>query len=347
MENEIFRNNRLIEHYIQISRYDKAIELLNQGLSQNPHDAFYHYKFGLVYYLKREYVKAENHLQSAFTYGYNSEEVQALLGKVFTELEEWIEAEACFLEALRINPMDPNINTCYADLLMKVGKRERGLELLKEAERLNPNHPEVIRYRLYEQIAKNNNNGQMIMLEKYLNNESSQVNGLLQLGFSEYYRGNYRLAKEHFREAFLQDPTNPIILNNLRLAEWNSNPLIIPLALTDKIGGLPFALLYVIIILQFVGLIDSQSFTYLIWILIGVLVYVIFAKSLVNITQKARDSNEGFWKAIIKSPHIHALLISISLALFVFYVLHLPELIVIFMLGNRFIYFGIKKWRKL
>jgi tetratricopeptide (TPR) repeat protein len=345
METENLGNYGMIDHYIQIARYEKAIELINQGLSQNPENAYLQYKLGFVHYLQKRYVEAETNLQLAYTYGYNPEQVQVILGNVYTELEKWHEAEACYLEALRMDPMDASTHAYYAELLIKVGKRERGLELLKEAERLSPNHPEVIRYRLYEQIAGNNDNGQMIMLEKYLNHENNQVNGLLQLGFSEYYRGNYQLAKEHFREAFLLNPTNLSILNNLRLAEWKTNPLIFPLAMSDKIGGLPFVLLYIIIIMQCVGLIDPQSFIHLIWILIGVFIYVIFAKSLVNIIQNAKDTNAGFWKSMFTSSLIGVWLLPIGLAFFVSFVLDIPHLSLIVLLGSRFLYYGIKKWR--
>lgn len=291
----------MIEHYLDIKRYEQAKALVHEGLAENPESASLHYLAGRVYFHLEQYDQAEEHLQLAFKYGYFIVDVQYMLGHIYAEKEQWMLAERAFLEALEVYPNSARLHAAYGALLIQTGLLKHGLQMLNQAEKLDPNDPEVLRHRLYYDIARNDNNSNMLTLEKYMRFEDDQTATVAQMGITEYYKGNYRAASEHFRQAYLSNPANQDLLRNVRLLEFQANPLLFPISWSDKIGGLPFLWFWVALL---VLILYPYNDKFLTWGIIGFIllsVYIYFAKSLVLIHQEALDSGLPYWRAALKS----------------------------------------------
>lgn len=288
----------MIEHYLDIQRFEQAKALVHEGLAENPESAELHYLAGRVQYYLDEYEQAEEHLQLAFKYGYSIVNVQYILGHIYAEKEQWVQAELAYLAALEEDPNNARLHASYGALLIRTGEREHGLRMLNEAEKLDPNDPVVLRHRLYYDIARNDNKHNMITLEKYMKLEDNQTAKLTQLGFSEYFKGNYRTAREHMRQAYLANPANRTSLSNVRFLEYEANPLLYPIKWSDRIGGLPFIWFWITML---VFLLYPYNEQFLSWGIISVIlisIYIYLANSLVIIHQRVLDSGLPYWKAI-------------------------------------------------
>jgi len=224
-----------------------------------------------------------------------------MFGHIYAEKEQWVLAERAYLAALEECPNSARLHAAYGALLIRTGEWKHGLRMLNQAERLDPHDSEVLRHRLYYNIARNDNNSNMMTLEKYMRFEDDQASSLTQMGIAEYYRGNYRAAKEHFRQAYLSNPANRSLLRNVRLLEFQANPLLFPISWSDKIGGLPFLWFWVAML---VLLLYPYNEKFLSWGITGFIllsVYIYLAKSLVLIHQEALDSGMPYWKTVFKS----------------------------------------------
>ncbi|BBI30886.1 tetratricopeptide repeat protein [Cohnella abietis] len=291
----------MIEHYLDIKRYDQAKVLVHEGLAESPEDAHLHFLAGRVYYLLDEYDQAEEHLRFAFRYGYDFVAVQYMFGHIYLEKEQWALSECAYLAALEKSPNNARLHAAYGALLIQTGEWKQGLHMLNQAEKLDPNDSEVLRHRLYYDIAGNHNNSNMITLEKYMRFEDDQTASLSQMGITEYYRGNYRAAREHFRQAYLSNPADKSLLRNVRLLENQANPLLFPISWSDKIGGMPFLWFWVTLLVLFLY---PYNDNFLGWGITGFIflgVYIYLAKSLVLIHQEALDSGLSYWKALLNS----------------------------------------------
>lgn len=326
----------MIDHYLDIKRYQQALDLIYEGLAEQPENSYLHYQAARALYHLDEYRQAEEHLHSAFKFGYSPVEIHYLLGHIYSDQENWQLSERAYISALHVSPNNARVMASYGALLMKVGQWKHGREVMNEAQRLSPNDPEVLRHHIYYDIARNHNNSRIMHLEKYINRADNQVSALLQLGINDYYKGNYKSAKEHFREAYVKNPTDKNLLNNVRLLEYKANPLLFPITISDKIGGMPFLWFWVVILLLSVYPFQESSMNYGI---IGVIVlsaYIYLARIIVNLHQDALDSNDTYAWAFIKSP-IFIRLIGIIVAVSALFIFHIPGVPIVTIIGSRLI----------
>jgi|GEM_PF-3290032 len=293
-----------IEHYLDIKRYPKALELVHQGLAEQPQEAQLHYLAGRIHYCLDQWAEAEAHLQQAFKLGYSPTEVHYLFGHIYTESGQWSQAERACLAGLDLSPNNPRLHAAYGALLIQTGHRQQGLALIRQAERLDPEDPEVLRHRLYWDIAENHNNTKLLTLEKYMQNSPDQSSALIQMGLTAHFSGDHKTAKAHFRDAFAMNPTNPRLLDNLRLLEYRANPLLFPLSLSDKIGGIPFLWWAIACCLLLLHPFYAKAAYVGIAGVIALGLYLYLAKAAVLIHQDARDSALPYWQGCMKSPVI-------------------------------------------
>ncbi|MCD1257323.1 tetratricopeptide repeat protein [Paenibacillus athensensis] len=338
------QTNRIpaIEHYLHIKRYPRALELIDQGLAEQPQHAELHFLAARAYYCLDEWEEAETHLQEAFKLGYPPTEIHYLSGHMYTESGQWSKAERAFLDGLHLSPNNPRLHAAYGALLIQTGHRPQGLALIRQAERLDPEDPEVLRHRLYGEIARNHNQTKLLTLHKYMQNSTDQSNALIQMGLTAHFSGDHRTAKEHFRDAYAMNPTNSRMLDNLRLLEYRANPLLFPLSLSDKIGGIPFLWLTLaccLLILHpfypkvaYGGLIGAAALA----------LYLYLAKAAVLIHQDARDSSLPYWQGCLRSPVILRVL-SDFLLLIAVLLIYIPGVWVLIGIARMFLLKTIRK----
>ncbi|EFM09956.1 TPR repeat-containing protein [Paenibacillus curdlanolyticus YK9] len=338
--------HHLIDHYMSISHYRRASELIYLALAEDPLDAHLHYQAALAYFHLNEHETSRTHLQQAYQSGYPPIDVHYLLGIIYASEKQWSLAEECYLAALAIHSNAVNVLASYASLLIKVGQRERGLELLAEARRIDPNNTNVLKHSLYYDIARNHDHSKMMHLEKLVTHQDDESALLVELGIKEFYSGNYKLARSHFREAYIKNPTNESLLRNVRIAERKANALLFPYHLADRIGGMPFLWFWITVAVLGSYPFVSPSVHWPFYAAIGFMLYLIFANVVVQVYYEAKDTNRSFLKTMFGSPTSIRVLGLLAGILFSIATLN-PLVGLIFIFGSRLIANKMTKRRSL
>jgi len=225
----------LISHYMGMGRYQQAINLIYESLAVNPEEGYLHYRLGLCHYYLDQLEEAELQLANALSFGFDREIIMEVQGHLCVEAGRWQEAEEAYLEVLRENPNDASVHAAYAYLMMKTGHQKKADQLLAAALRLDPDNAQALRYRFM--FADKTREEKVEVLERYMHSTDSDTAKLIQLGLDCLYTNRYSRAREHFRQAYLLDPTNQNLLEVMKSFDRDFHPLLAPLRVVGLIGG--------------------------------------------------------------------------------------------------------------
>ncbi|BBK76130.1 MULTISPECIES: tetratricopeptide repeat protein [Clostridium] len=240
-------------HYYKICRYEQAINKLDESMAIKPNDNYTLYKKASCLFYLNKYNEAEEYCREALNYGFSICECNYLLGLIFMHTNQYIKAEECFLESLRENPHRADIIATYGYLMLDTGNYRKSDKLMKEALRIDSQNETVLHYRFYYYLVKNKSEDQVKILQEYLQVADSEVSKFIKIGMVEFYCGNYKGARENFKQAFLLDPTDENILTILQSAEKGANILFLPQRIIDKLGGpvmIWIAMIITVLVLQ-------------------------------------------------------------------------------------------------
>lgn len=231
------KNIQEIVHYIAIKRYNLAKDKIFSGLSECPNDGELLYLMSICSCGLDKYDEALDYCKQALENNYSVVECYELLGRINTDLGKYDKAEEYYLEALSIDPQSAQIIACYALVMLKTGFKEKGAKLLEEARRISPDDSEVLKTSFYYYLVNDKKRERLKVLERYLDVSDDEISKLVKVGLNDLYIGNYKSAKENFRQAFVLDPTDNDLLLAIQELEIKTNPFFLPLRLVDKVGG--------------------------------------------------------------------------------------------------------------
>lgn len=266
------KNIQEILHYITIKRYNLAKDKIFSGLSEYPNDGMLLYLMSLCSFRLDKYDEALDYCKQALENNYGVVECYELLGRINAALGKYDKAEEYYLEALSINPQSAKIIACYALIMLRTGFKEKGIKLLEEARRINPDDKDVLNASFYYYLITKKKRERLKVLERYLDVSDDEISKLARVGLNDLYLGNYKSAKENFRQAFVLEPTNNNLLLTIQQLEIKTNLFFLPLRLVNKVGG-P-AVIWIVFILCVIILSCCKIDRVLMPI---VLVYILFA----------------------------------------------------------------------
>ena len=228
-----------INHYYNLERYETALQLLEPLLASTPTDGrlLYDRAWCLFNLGKNHYEEALDSCYQALTYGYSECDCGYLLGCIYLQMHNFVKAEECLLEALRLSPQRADIMAAYGYVMLNMGNEEKGRLLLEEALKLDPENITVLNLNFFYNIGMNNKAGQKAIIKSYMKTSDSEARKFLRIGYMEYHNGNYKAALESFKQAYLLDPTNEYNLLNVHMAEKKCSWIYVPKDLIDRIGG--------------------------------------------------------------------------------------------------------------
>ncbi len=224
-------------HYFQIDKYDRALDCFFEALSQKPNDGEILFFISNCFYQLEKFQEAIDFCTQALSKDYEKATCNDLLGKIYMETNCFIDAQKCFIEALRINPNSAGTLAAYSCLLLKAGYPKKAKTLLNEALRLEPESYEVLHYCYFYFLVRNKKPALKFTLQKYFEVANSDVDKLIKVGYAKYFAGDYKSVKEAIRQAFLLDPTNKYINEFIKVVEWNGSIALLPQRIIDKVGG--------------------------------------------------------------------------------------------------------------
>jgi tetratricopeptide (TPR) repeat protein len=218
-------------------KYSKAIEVIEEGLKIEPEEGTLYYLYAICLFAIDDNDGAIDKLSVAYHLGDDRESVHSLLGDIFMEEERWVEAEQEYIQTLRINPQNAEVHASYALLMLKMNYDKKAELLMKEALRLEPENPEVIRINHFFELAKSNDKETVLQLQNYIQKADSEVAKELQLFIHTYHKKEIKQAQKHITQAYLLDPTNELLKGMLDDIEKQNHLLYRPLHFLSKFGG--------------------------------------------------------------------------------------------------------------
>lgn len=236
-------------HYLQIGRYEQAQVSLIRLIGVTPNNGELLYLMACCCYGLEKMEDALYYCSEALKNGFSPEDCNSLLGSIYIDLKRYVEAEECMLEALRLNPQNAALLAKYGYLMLTTGHEKKAKRLMAEALRIEPHDEEVLKYHFFYYLAKDNKTEQMEILHQNILYSSDEIRKLIYIGLADLFSKNYKSARENFRQAFLLDPTNELVLDLLSETEYNSSILFLPQRVIDKIGGPAVAWIAVMVLL--------------------------------------------------------------------------------------------------
>lgn len=226
-----------VYHLIKIQRIDAAHEKINILLSQEPNNPELLFLKAVCLNFSQSRDEALVLCKEALIQGYDAESCHHLIADILVDKKLFIEAEEQYLMALGLNPQNPDTLADYGVLMFKTGHEKKAFKLIDEALRLEPDNKAALDFYISYHLSNDNKLAHAEVLQRYLICANSELAKLVRIGLSQLVYGNYREAREAFRQAYLMDPTNTDILEVLQDMEVNSNPYFIPINMAEKIGG--------------------------------------------------------------------------------------------------------------
>lgn len=140
-------------------RYEEALPVLRTAAEKNPASGMAHYELGLALIKTGQWEASLPEMQAAVVCTPNSAQLHFYLGAVYLRLEHVPEATAEFEKSLKIEPDHFLANLKYGEMLFRDGDPKAALPKLLQAEKKDPNSPEVhaVLADAYEQLGQPQN----------------------------------------------------------------------------------------------------------------------------------------------------------------------------------------------
>lgn len=222
---------------INLGRYERALELLQTALAENPENGSLLLLAASCYYGISQYDEAEKFCLEAMENGEVDTASYALLGRIYFQKNLFVESEKNFLESLRLNPNQASVLANYGYLMLATGHRQKAKRLIDEALRIDPEDETALHFAFYYYVVTNKKHDQTATLSKYWTVSDDEVPKLVKAGTVEMYNNNYKAARNYFREAFVLEPTDKDILKVLKELDREAHPLYLPQRIIRKLGG--------------------------------------------------------------------------------------------------------------
>ncbi|MCC0564340.1 tetratricopeptide repeat protein [Brevibacillus borstelensis] len=224
-------------HLYHMGRYEQAKEKFMPFLATSQEDGQLLFFVAYCSFKLDQLDEAETFAREALRVGYFGEEVYSLLGIICKAKGAYAEAEEFFLAGLAKNPQDGDLLAQYGYLMLVTGYEEKAKLLMAEAMRVDPESEVVLHYHYHFLRAYDEVEAQQETIRKYNEIAGSDVDKLLKMGLAALDRGNYREARECYRQAYLLDPGNEPLLYAIEEIDEIIHPVFFTNRLMQKTGG--------------------------------------------------------------------------------------------------------------
>ncbi|WOO37676.1 tetratricopeptide repeat protein [Anaerocolumna sp. AGMB13020] len=206
----------IIRNYMEMGRYNLAIERLSAAIQERTTDAYLLYLFAFCLYKTEEYNNAIDCCKSAVDNGFDRAEGYFLLSMILLQKDEYEESERLLKAALELAPQNPEYFAFYGYLKLCNGNSRDALQLINHALEIDAVNLSALQYKFYYYLDMDDSYGiKSKVIEDYFALSTDESDRFLKAGLLEYQKHDYKAAEENFRQAFQLDPTNKFILKML------------------------------------------------------------------------------------------------------------------------------------
>lgn len=219
----------LARHYLQISRPDRALEVLEQSQFVDHSSETVWFLRGKALYDLKDFTRALDAANFGLKQAPESRQLLALLGDIEVKRDDWAAAERAYLSALRQSPRDPNLLCAYAHLAARAGRMDRAENLVAQATQVSPRHVQVLQAQIAMAYLRRDSREAERLGRELLAIDPDNVYGRRMLAVSLQSSGQYTNALRHLQAALRMDPTSRRTANAVRqttlLSQWPLRPL--------------------------------------------------------------------------------------------------------------------------
>lgn len=227
MQDHLIIENELsvINHLFAIDRYEEAEKHIQKVLSAEPHHPIALYNLAVVQSSYRHFSVARDLCRQALMYGFNEETGFHFIGTMYQYENNYIEAERAFLDVLDINPQSGTAHAAYGYLMLLAHENDKALTLFEEALRLEPENPWINQKVLEYAFATSDRKKQLSHIRNIMENGNDEIKKILNIAVFHQLKGNYKFAREYYRQAFLLNPKDQDLLYILEEFDKMVHPL--------------------------------------------------------------------------------------------------------------------------
>ena len=226
-----------IQSYLEMGRYPLAEPLIRKAIGDQPNEPLLYYWLSLCLYMANRSDEAREPLETALGLGIDPAIGHLLMGNIYEEQSDLVQAETHFLQALRLNPESAPALSGYAHVLLRGGHKKKGLAVLEEALRLDPSDARALATQSLVLLSYGTRKEQLAHLAATLQTADTEALALLQVALHELMHNRLGPARELLRQIYLITPENKELLDVLDELSLRTSVLYLPVRLMEKIGG--------------------------------------------------------------------------------------------------------------
>ena len=155
-----------------------------------------------------EHLEAIKICERVLTHDLDTQAAYEEIGDNFLSMREYEKAEKALIQALRINPTSANAHYLIGFTYSALGNWKESIDHLEHSDRLQANHPEILRclgWSIYHSGEKKQG---LVILERALNLAPSDPLILSDLGICHLNNKNFDRANLLFRKVLEIEPDN-------------------------------------------------------------------------------------------------------------------------------------------
>lgn len=201
---------------MRLGKHEKALKEVDNLLSKNPKKPYYLYLRAKCLNNLRRFDEALDEIKNAFAEGYSPEFCNELMGKIYFGMNDYEEAKKCFEEVFRLNPNNAETLAAYGVMQYILSNESEAERYIKDALKIDPNNSQVLFCVFYHYKMQNNKIEMKNILEHYLETSGDEVSKLEMIGDYEAHLRHHKKANEHYKQAFLLEPTDEDIHKKIK-----------------------------------------------------------------------------------------------------------------------------------
>lgn len=206
-------NNQLAIKYIQEQNFEKATELLNEAITNNPTDPLGYVNFGNLLLHMNDKVRAERFFNKAIELNDKTATAYYGLGNIYYEKESYDKAQRNYQQSIDLGLEDGDVYYMLGMSLRMLEQDVLALPYLLRATELNPNDLEAL-FQYGLTLAQTNYISEAKeIFEKIILSDEHHADAHYNLGVIALFNENAEEGLNHFERALSSQPNHILAAN--------------------------------------------------------------------------------------------------------------------------------------
>lgn len=227
-----------ITYIIDIGKFDRALELLKDYISDNPKESIGYYLESYCLYNKKSNRSARESIEKALEISPNNHRYYHLYAAICEELFDIKKAEEILIEAIKMDTNNSSYLAAYGNFLLKYGFKEKGLYFIEEARKISPEDEEILigKFNRYMSGEKLSSNEVKELSQEIQNSSFSDLKKIELQGYINYKNNDFKEAKKNIVNAFTNNPSDKELLLITKKVSLKNKRIFFLGRILDKVG---------------------------------------------------------------------------------------------------------------